>query len=294
MKVDEATLDSWSSQGSVAQSAATYKAIKDVLEDKSAPYSGRSFDIFLQGSYGNDTNIRIDSDVDIVICLTSVYYDDLDWLTEDQKRLYQEETTGGGYTLADFKTSVIEWLQKSFGSDVVVGKKAVLVKGNGNRRDADVLICAEHRLYQSYNAVYDSRYHSGIVFWTTDWKKIVNFPKQHSANLTQRHQNYHSRLKPFVRIIKNLRNRMHADGVLADGAAPSYFLEGLIWNFPWLEYRHSHRDTVDALVAWLSDLDVSDKTCANEIHYLVRPDFPTSWKTADFAVFRKAILEYWR
>jgi hypothetical protein len=293
VKFDESTLDGWAQQGAKVQSAATYQTIKNVLEDPSSPYYTRSFDVFLQGSYGNETNIKADSDVDVVICLTSVYYDDLDWLNDGERSLYNSLTSGGGYSLSQFKDSVVQWLQDNFGSDVVVGKKAVFIKGNSSRRDADVLICAEHRLYRSYTATNSSDYHSGVVFWTTDGTRIVNFPKQHQENLSSRNQSYHSRLKPLVRIAKNLRNRMQDDTVLAEGKAPSYFLEGLLWNMPYSQYQYTHRGTIDAFANWLAALDTSNFTCANGIHYLVRQNLPTSWKSDDCVAFRRALLNYW-
>ena len=294
MKFDEATLDGWSQQGAKVQSAQTYQTIRNALEDNSSPYHGLSFEVFLQGSYGNDTNIRTDSDVDVVICLTSVYYEDLDWLDDSQKSLYNSTTTSGGYSLDQFKLSVVGWLKANFASDVSLGKKAVFIKGNSSRRDVDVLICAEHKLYKSYLSAYSSDYHNGVVFWTSDHDKIVNFPKQHIANLSSRNQSFHSRVKPFVRVIKNLRNRMIDDLAFSDGKAPSYFVEGLLWNMPYAQYAYSHQDTVSNFVAWVSTLATDDITCANGIHYLVRPNFPTSWRLDDFEAFRSALQKYWR
>lgn len=293
MKANEQTLDTWSAQGSKVQSAQTYQTIKNVLEDSSSPYYSQIFEVFLQGSYGNDTNIYADSDVDIVICLTTIYYDDVEWLSESEKSFYNSTTLGGSYSLSQFKASVVDWLKQNFGSDVVVGKKAVLIRGNSTRRDADILVCAEHRMYSSFTASNSSDYHGGVVFWTTDGK-IVNYPKQHRDNLSARNQLFHSRVKPFVRIIKNLRNRMMNEHVLADGKAPSYFVEGLLWNMPYDRYAYSNVGTVDNFVEWLAPLDIQDLTCANGIHYLVRPSFPTSWRTADFENFRNALQVYWQ
>jgi hypothetical protein len=294
VKFDESTLEGWSHQGAKVQSAGTYQTVKNVLENSSSPYYSRNFEVFLQGSYGNDTNILADSDVDVVICLTTVYYDDLIWLDESEKSFYNSVTTKGGYSLAEFKTSVVGWLKDNFGSDVSVGKKAVFIKGNSSRRDADVLVCSEHRLYRSYTSTNSSHYHSGITFWTTDQTRIVNFPKQHRDNLSSRNQAYHSRLKPLVRIAKNLRNRMQDDHAVAEGKAPSYFLEGLLWNMPYDLYDYTHRGTIDRFVQWLSSLDTSELTCANGIHYLVRPGVPTAWKTADFSAFCQALQTYWK
>ena len=59
------------------QSAATYETVRKILNDSSSPYYAKDFKIFLQGSYGNDTNLRIDSDVDIAICLNWTFYSGL-------------------------------------------------------------------------------------------------------------------------------------------------------------------------------------------------------------------------
>src|SRR5690606_967984 len=69
MPIPESQLETWSHQGSITQSSSTYNTIKSVLEDSATPYAGRNFKVFLQGSYGNDTNIYAESDVDIVIRL---------------------------------------------------------------------------------------------------------------------------------------------------------------------------------------------------------------------------------
>jgi tRNA nucleotidyltransferase (CCA-adding enzyme) len=60
--------------------------MKGVLEDSSAPYAGKSYSVFLQGSYGNDTNIYADSDVDVVIATDAVFYSDLDRLSDEEKK----------------------------------------------------------------------------------------------------------------------------------------------------------------------------------------------------------------
>ena len=60
----------------------------------------------------------------------------------------------------------------------------------------------------------------------------VNYPKQHSDNLTQKHQETGQWLKPTIRIFKNMRTRMWQIGIIGDGVAPSYYIEGLLYNVP--------------------------------------------------------------
>src|SRR5208283_4293518 len=84
MAIPESQLETWSHQGSVTQSADTYATIKRALESASAKYCDRKFEFFLQGSYGNDSNIFAESDVDVVIRYDGAFYHDLSSLPPDQ------------------------------------------------------------------------------------------------------------------------------------------------------------------------------------------------------------------
>ena len=89
MAISESQLETWSGQGAVTTFASTYATIKTALRDIMAPYNGKAYDIFLQGSYGNDTNIYADSDVDVVVRLSSTYYYDTSDLPPDQLSLFE-------------------------------------------------------------------------------------------------------------------------------------------------------------------------------------------------------------
>jgi len=227
MAISESQLDTWSKQGSVTQSQATYATVRTCLEASDAPYAGRSKSIFLQGSYGNDTNIYADSDVDVVIVTDSVFYHGSDDLTPAEKTAINAVLKGGGgYTYDDFKKDVLTQLTKKFGNAVKPGKKAIFIKGEGNRRDTDVLPAVAYRRYTRFRTYDDSDYYEGITFWTTAGVQIINYPKYHSANATSKHQNTNGWYKPTVRIFKNMRNSMIVKGYLAEGVAPSYFFGG--------------------------------------------------------------------
>ena len=148
MAISEGQLETWSHIGSQAQSAATYQAIKGVLKDKSAPFANRGFTVFLQGSYGNDTNVYSESDVDIVVCLTEAFQSDINQLDAADKLIYGANKGGAvTYGFDEFKAEVLAWLVKAFGMGVQAGNKAIFVPGNNSRRDADVLVCVEHHRY---------------------------------------------------------------------------------------------------------------------------------------------------
>ena len=141
-------------------------------------------------------------------------------------------------------------LQKSFGqNDVKPGEKAVKIKANGNRRNSDVVVATEFRRYL-FGAT-GPLYVPGICFFTSAGKRISNYPKQHSANLTAKHQATYQWFKPMVRILKNMRTRLIDDGVLAAGSAPSYFIEGLLHNVPNDKFGTSYGDTFVAAMNWI-------------------------------------------
>lgn len=293
MSISESQLETWSHQGSVAQSAATYETIKRVLESPRAPYANRTFEIFLQGSYGNSTNIFAESDVDIVIALTSTYYSDLDWLNDGEKQLYNEHRTPAQYGVTEFRNEVLSWLKENYGNDVDDGDKAIRVDGTGGRRDADVLPCAQHRLYRNYKGPLANDYHSGITFWKKNGSQIINFPKQHKANCTTKHTGTSSRFKPTVRTFKSMRNSMRAKGYLDKGRAPSYFIEGMLSNAPNTSFVYSRQDTFANCINWLAESDREKLLCANKIHWLCR-HANVCWNPEDFETTLKAYTMFWK
>ena len=59
--------------GAQVTSKETYATVKLALESTYAGYADKKYNVFLQGSYGNDTNIYKESDVDVVIRLDSIF-----------------------------------------------------------------------------------------------------------------------------------------------------------------------------------------------------------------------------
>lgn len=293
MAIPKKQLDTWSSQGSIAQSKATYATVKNALEGADSAYQGKSYSIFLQGSYGNDTNIYADSDVDVVMMLDSVYYTDLDHLSEEDKAAYNAARSSGGYSFSTFKQDVVKQLTAKFGASVKPGKKAIFVEGNGTRRDADVLACVELRRYTRFKSYSDERHHTGICFWSSDGTQIINFPKQHSNNCTSKHQATNSWFKPSVRILKNMRNCMVENGYLKEGLAPSYFLEGMLYNVPNANFGGTYEDTIVNSINWLLKCDRTKLLCANELYFLCHPTSPVTWRAEHLQIYLDAVVKFW-
>ena len=293
MAIPNLQLETWSHLGSVTQSAQTYEVIQQVLNDNTSPYYSKDFSIFLQGSYGNETNVYRDSDVDIVIRLNQTYYSDTNSLKPDAKTNRDKAFILATYQYADFKADVIGWLQKQFGADVKPGKKAIFIKGSGNRRDADVLVCAQHRRYRADSTGTDAEYDEGIVFWAGEGIEIVNFPRQHSENCTTKHQNTNQRFKRMVRVYKNMRNRMIDDQYIADGVAPSYFIEGMLWNVPADKFVQSYEDSFVNIFNWVFNADKTKLACANDLYWLVRDNSNVCWSPVNFDAYIAAVKKCW-
>lgn len=293
MGIPETQLDTWSGQGSITQSSATYATIKGVLESSDVPYAGKTFASFLQGSYGNTTNIYADSDVDIVMKLSSIYYSDLTNLTEDDKTLYNSQRSSAAYSYTDFKRDVLAHLIAKFGASVKPGSKAIFIPGSGNRRDADVVVCTDFRKYTRFRGAYDNSYVEGITFWAADGTQIINYPKQHSENCTTKHQGTNQRFKPMVRILKNMRNRMIAGNYIREGLAPSCFIEGMLYNVPCDQFGSSYGNTFAAAINWQLKADRSKLVCANEQFYLLHPTSPVTWRSEECSAFLDALVKFW-
>jgi hypothetical protein len=296
MSIPESQFEIWSHQGSIAQSAATYGMVKRAIESSGTPYSDKSISVFLQGSYGNDTNIYAESDVDVVCVLNDCIQSDLTRLSESERRTFDSAYANADYTHLDFKRDVLSVLRTQFGNGVTAGDKAIFIPAGGSRRDADVIVAVQFRRYYKFNGIYDQSYDEGICFYDGSHQRIVNYPKQHSANLTTKHQGTNQWFKPTARILKNLRGRLVDRGLLADGVAPSYYLEGLLYNVPDSCYGRSYQDTFVNAMNWLAQCDRTQLVCANEQYYLLREGSPVTWREAkcsEFLAAAKSLYENW-
>lgn len=79
----------------------------------------------------------------------------------------------------------------------------------------------------------------------------MNYPKQHSTNCTAKHQATNQWFKPTVRILKNMRNGMASAGLIEKKIAPSYYLEGLLYNVPNDKFGTNYEDTFVNAYNWI-------------------------------------------
>jgi hypothetical protein len=137
----------------------------------------------------------------------------------------------------------------------------------------------------------DERFTTGIAFYTSDNTLIANFPKQHSSNCTKKHQATGNNFKPIVRIFKNMRSRLVENGIIEEGAAPVYFIEGLLYNVPNRCFSGSYGNMVFNILMWLHQTpDHANFLCANEQYYLLRDNHPVCWPCVNGDQFINAVI----
>src|SRR6266581_4330124 len=288
MAIPESQLETWSHQGSVSQSSTTYNAIKSALKVAGSPYANKNYEVFLQGSYGNDTNIYAESDVDIAIKLNDCWQSDLTKLSEDEKVAYKASYPDAKYTHVDFRRDVLAVLTGEYGDDLDEGDNAIAIAASGSRRKADVIVAIQFRRYYKFRTTSDQSYDEGICFYNRTGERIANYPKQHSENCTKKHQNTNEWFKPMVRVFKNLRGTLIDNRMLEKGAAPSYYLEGFLYNVPDELFNTSYGDCFCNAINWIQKADKAAKgnfVCANEQYYLLREGSPVTWREAKCEAF---------
>lgn len=294
MAIPESQLEAWSHQGSVAQSRDTYATVKRALSDSRAVYASKNFDVFLQGSYGNDTNIYAESDVDIVIRLNDIFRSNKHELPQEQRAAFDATFPSATYTFTEFKNSVNARLTDAFGRMAVApGSKAIKIKSNGSRRSADVVACFQYRKFRKPGGQFNQdNYVPGIIFPTSSGSEVINYPQQHSENCTAKHQATNSWLKPMIRIVKNMRSKLVDDEIISSDTAPSYFIEGLLYNVPDDKFGGTYGDTFCNCLNWLRTSDHSKLKCANEQYWLLG-NSNVQWTSAKCDEFLIALVKLW-
>jgi hypothetical protein len=186
-------------------------------------------------------------------------------------------------------------LEEAFGSAVTQSTRAIKIAAKDARRSADVLVAFQYRNYPKFTGPEDAdRYNEGILFFTSDGGRVVNYPKDHSKNLTKKHQASNEKFKPTIRIFKNLRSKLVADGLIDQQTAPSYFIEGLLYNVPDEKFSGNLGKVTFNVLQWLhATTEMNKLVCANERYYLLRDNSLVCWPIANGKKFVSAAIQCW-
>lgn len=303
MAIPKRQLDRWTKQGTVTNSKKTYRTIKRTLESERSALSQHDHDweVYLQGSYANYTNIYGDSDVDIVVRLRSTWRSDLSDLSPEEKRAYDEAYVDAHYTGRDFYEDVRTSLYRRFKrANVYPGTKAIKVERDGAPIpvDADVVPCVVHRNYNYFHGKTDNEqdYDEGMNFQTRDGgRQIVNYSQLHQTAGEQKNQlertsgNY----KPTIRMFKNARNKMREERIIVDDAAPSYYIECLLSNVPDRHFQGITTTRFESIVGYLDGAALSSFTEQCGMRPLFDRSHPDRWNKRGARRFIDGLQTLW-
>jgi hypothetical protein len=292
MSIPESQLQTWTNQGSVTNSASTHTVLRNALA-KHSWSSLMDYTDYLQGSYANTTNIYGESDVDIVIECTSLFFHDGIDEIEQQSLGFQP----GKHSYDDFRNEVISALVSYYGSSHVDTSGAnsikVLPSDTSNRLYADVIVCCSYRDYYQRRIVAE-----GITFWNRqNYAQIVNYPKLHKANGATKND-YIGNYKQVVRLFKNARHYMIEGDETLKKKFSSYFVECLLYNVPNQYFFGSSLQQVFLkILGYLTDVfekDVVDKFITQSEKHILIGNHPVQWSKPNAQEFVKRLNDLWQ
>lgn len=291
-KFNEDTISGWTKPPSDTEEAKLSNAERIVKEaiNEDAVLSGKCIEIFGQGSYANDTNVRLNSDIDINVRYTGGFYFDL------PKGMTREDfglNNPSKYSLGEFKNDVYGALTIKFGNDSVQRKnKCLKILGNSNRVEMDVVPTWNYRCYYKNRS-----YVLGAKLRADSGEDVVNFPKQHIEKGKQKNADTNRRFKRLTRIYKKLRYKMIDDGFPVSDSITSFLLECLVWNVPngIFNDNNAWQDRLQESIVHLYQNTKDEDKCdewgeVSELLYLFRGN--RKWTKSDVNEYLVALWSY--
>ncbi len=284
----EATLGSWVRPASDTEEQKRDRAVQAVTDalNSLADVRALPINVYPKGSYANNTNVRADSDIDVVVEYTGIeYYDfehDLKGMTGDQAGFGPVTEP---YSPNQLKDDVERALVSAFGRSVVTrNNKALTVREQSNRLAADVVPCFTYRRYYARSSSGSLRSYKGTKLFPDSGWPVVNWPQQHLDNGIAKNNVTGRRYKRMVRALKNLENEMCDKGIIKE--APGYFAECLVYNVPNDHFGHAqYLGDMRAVLAYLWNKTRGEEDCnqfveVNDLKWLFRGSPKWTWQDA--------------
>jgi len=215
-------------------------------------------------------------DVDILVIRTDTFHGDFSHVPDhaashapnrNPQQMFEEHAEG-----------VYRTLQAQYGTrNVERGEKAIEVDSDELPLGADVVPCLQYRRFWSRQP---GNHMKGIVFWTTDGTKIINFPRRHRIMGTRYNEYTNGNYKPTIRILKNFRNTLAENGAIEKENAASYFIECLLSNVETATIaKDDIRDRVEGILDEL-EADAAEEFPDYTVQHGMQPlfgDETTQW-----------------
>lgn len=246
-------LETWSHQGSITNSQTTHQSIRTCLDQYQFP-SGVDYDVILQGSYKNDTNIYGNSDVDVIVRLKSAFKPNTQELNESQKEIFNRKYPNATYNLSDFKVDVLTALRNYYDPNKIsIGNKSIKLEGYSGRLNADIIVCLKYQYFWSVSEYSSDNFTEGIAFQNSSNQWIYSFPIHHYDNGVIKMSNTSQNYKSSIRIYKNMKVRMIENSYISNSLCSSYNLECLVYNVPNHHFYGDYYDRTYNTLKWLNE-----------------------------------------
>ena len=277
MPIPESTLSSWSHHQAGTASKQTHVSVRDALAAYDWPPEVK-YEVFLQGSYKNDTNLRRDSDVDVVVRLASKLRPRVALLTGEQ--LQEDGSHKAAYERwHSFRRHALKAMRDRYGDAATSGRKTIKLAKGAIQADADLVITLSYK--------------EGIGFYLPDERRwVVSYPQQHYQRGLKKEEATSKRFKRTIRMFKAARNHLVNNGALTKDDAPSYFIECLLYNVPESLFAPKLAPTYTGTLDWLKTAKLKDFQCQNGLVPLFGRQ-REQWTAAKSQAFVKAMQELW-
>lgn len=152
-------------------------------------------EVFVQGSYANNTCASNEGDVDIAVACsdTPMYSFEEFYITP----LTQRQTEA-----VSLKNAIENTLKNKFPGQIYRGNKSIKMHGDEYRKQADIVPCVCMRHLILRDSEEKSTWEEGVVIFADDSTTVMNFPKQHIINENNKDHRTNFNYKKMVRIMK--------------------------------------------------------------------------------------------
>jgi len=253
--IPDSILGPWSHHYSGEASKQAHLSIRDALARYKGLAKETKYDVFLQGSYKNDTNLRQDSDVDVVVQLEAKLQPQVAALSGFQ--LEQDQAHKLAYERWKlFRNQVLKALRATYGTEAVTpGRKSLKLAKGKIPASADVVVTLRCGI--------------GLAFYLPDERRwVVSYPQQHHAKGLRKERGTNGMYKRTIRMFKVARNHLIETDAIGDRTAPSYFIECLLYNVPNGLFRPSFGQSYCGVVEYLAAASLQQFKCQNGVQEL--------------------------
>lgn len=277
--VTEQQLETWAKFVQLNKNTATYNRIKSIFKDSKLNDSCK-FEIYLQGSVANKTNIWADGDIDIVFQFNGVF--------NHSSNVSYSHFSSSDYDQIQFRFDIKEILDINNISYEEKNKCIKVYLDKVYYQDVDLIPCFQYRNHISEDI---NKYAEGIIIKNKKIK-IINYPKQHKKNGEEKNDLTNCNYKKIVRIFKNIKKNLVEENFIDEKLAPSYFIECLLYNIPNEKFNENNFQSILAnCLNWIKDNNLKNLKCGNRITNLFGND-STQWNLDNCNNFRDNVIDY--